>query len=229
MSDAPEAVFVVERRPGHGYGVTSAHGPAADRLQRAAVEVLDELGQPDPRGPDEVQRWMPAAGPDRQPVFVRIRRAADGESVYHQAWFPPAVKPPRPPLKPLPWLVAALVLWAAGVALGWTWRGPVEAPTPPVPPPSEERPKDAPPVVVRADAALQVPVRKARDARKKLADFLTQPGLTGWPDEPGTVERTVELRDFRRTPRGVKIEPVYLTGDEARALRALLDALDGVP
>jgi hypothetical protein len=231
MTQGPEAVFVVERRPGQGYVITSAAGVRAPALQRAAVEVLDQLGQPDPRGPEEVERWLPAAGPDRQPLFVRIRRTAEGESVYHQCWFPPGVPPARPRRVLWPWLAVALVLFLGGGAAGWSWRGPpAEAQTTREnkPEPGEKHLPD-PPGLTRSDALLQVPLRKAREPRKKLAEFLKQPGLSGWEDEAGTVDRTVELRDFRKTPRGVKIEPVYLTGDEVRALRALLEALDGVP
>lgn len=228
MTNGPEAVFVVERLPGRGYVVTSATGHRSQVLAPAALAILDRLGQPDPRGPDEVQRWLPDAGPDHQPVYVRIHRTSEGESVYRQTWFPP-IAPVVPPKRRrgYGWLVLAAMLFVSGSAFGWWCRPlplqPIAQPEPtpiPVPKPTQ---------VTRNDAWLQVPLRKASEPRRKLAEFLRQPGLTGWPEEAGLVERTVELRDFRKTPRGVKIDPVYLTADEARALRSLLETLESVP
>lgn len=232
MTQVPEAVFVVERRPGHGYTITSASGERAPHLHRAAIEVLEQLGQPDPRGPEEVERWVPAAGPQRQPVFVRIRRSAEGESVYQQTWFPA----PTPPRRKLwPWFALAGALFLAGGATGWNWRGPPPAPQQPqavTPSPIEKpspRPDPGVPVASRTDALLKDPIRKARAPRQKLAEFLKQPGLAGWPEESGVIEETVRLNDNRKATHGVKIEPVYLTSDEVRVLRALLEALDAVP
>jgi hypothetical protein len=233
MTQAPEAIFVVERRPGQGYTITSATGARAPALQRAAVEILDQLGQPDPRGPEEIERWLPAAGPDQQPLFVRIRRTAEGESVYHQSWFPANLPPARPRRTLWPWFAAAALLFLAGGATGWTCRGqhPEAQPERQVKPePGEKQgPRPDPPTVSRTDALLQLPMRRAREVRKKMAEFLKQPGLSGWPEEPGVVEETVRVNDNRKATHGVKIEPVYLTSDEVRALRTLLEALDGVP
>lgn len=233
---APDAIFVVERRPGQGYGVTSSQGPQAASLQRAAVEILNLLGQPDPRGPEEIQRWIPNAGPQQQSLFVRIRRTPEGESVYHQAWFAASGSEPVQPPAPggnRGWLAWILFLLMGGV-LGWMLRGSLAAP-PSIEQPSPGGSATAPPPVLpdpaalgRTDAALQVPVRLSREVRKKLHQFLGQPGLTGWPEEADTVEQTVELRDFRKTPRGVKIDPLYLTSDEVRSLRRLLETLEGV-
>ena len=83
----PAATFVVERVQGKGYRVTSADGIYAEEWQDYALALLDDLGQPDPNGPQEAHYWLRPPTPSGVCVGVSVILRPDGEARYHEAWF----------------------------------------------------------------------------------------------------------------------------------------------
>ncbi len=87
MKRDPVATFVVERVPGKGYQVIERSGPRAEKLQRLALESLDQTGRLAPAGPPRVDVWLGPLGNKGHFVRMSIERTSAGEARYHQAWY----------------------------------------------------------------------------------------------------------------------------------------------
>lgn len=228
----PAAGFVVKREPGKGYHVASADGPCADDFKARALTLLDTLGQPDPKGPEEYFRWVGPITPSGEYVGVFVRLMPNGEARYHQAWF----RVPKPAMhsgRTISSLILVVLGFVAGVFAGPTlssldpWRtsgsapGRTEAPpnSQPVPPMNGSWPDDRMTNLINEIAS-------ARDVRLKLKQYLSQEGLAADLSQPVVDEkRSVKLiADLDRTPPPV--ESIRLSNVEVAKLIRLLEVID---
>lgn len=223
---SPSACFVVERVRSEGYQVTSARGRYADEWKGRAVDLLEALGQPDPRGPAKDFRLVGPITPSGEYVGVYVKLMPNGEARYRQAWFQVPKPVPRARRSILVVVVLVIVAFAAGAFAGRnllapdppTARGPVagEAGSPDSnkPDPSEK------------DAKLKSELASSRDVRAKLKKYLSQEGFAA--DISTSVieeKRSVKLiADLDRTPPPK--ETILLSNIEVARLVSLLETLD---
>jgi hypothetical protein len=152
----PVAVFVVEREIGCGYRVTHSEGAEAGHLADSALAILDVLGQPDPRDPETVVRWLKPDEAFGHSVGVRVMRLSNGEVRYEQTWFAAAAKPRWSAL----WFIASLLLGGisgvvAGVMAERVRVANAPAPSPPVSLVESQRElRDIQAAVERADSQM---------------------------------------------------------------------------
>lgn len=118
----PSACFVIEREPGKGYLITSAEGERSDELRARALTLLDTLGQPDPKGPEEYFRWVGPVTSAGEYVGVAVKLMPSGEARYYQSWFRPAKSVSRSSrtVRSIRWLLilGLVLLFGAGAVAG---------------------------------------------------------------------------------------------------------------
>jgi hypothetical protein len=223
----PVASFVVQRLPGEGYRVTLRDGPLADRLASAALSVLDDLGQPDPRSPENTTRWLAPTRDRKHPVGIRIMRQPEGDVRFEQTWF--AAAPPQKTRTAWPWLIALFGVVAgglAGFAIERIDRPPCPDPAPPA-------------TLVDASDRLQLLRQKASTADRGISRIrsllgLAEPQLRGRgqlaPEGPSVVicrkMLPVETNDFHLD---AYFGDQVLSPDEISALLGLFDSLKQIP
>jgi hypothetical protein len=235
---------VVERVPGKGYQVTLAEGHHAKEWHRRALDFLDILGQPDPKGPTEYYRWVGPIAPSGEYVSVSVKLLPNGEARYHQAWYQ-AGRPATRPTRSINLLILALnlmilvllVVVAVGASAGRTLFSPRVSAPPVAEPESGNSPgnghrapspqKTHPRMRFNPDLVrrLDVELAASADVRAKLKDYLTQPGLAADPSLPVVDERrSVKLiadLDTKPPPQ----ETIRLTNIEVGKVVRLLETL----
>jgi hypothetical protein len=229
----PIASFVVEREAGRGYRVTAANGDCPEERRTRAVSLLDDLGQPDPKGPDEYFRWLGPIAPSGEYIVVSIRLMPNGEARYHQGWFRIPTRPNGPRFR-----VSALLMVAGLVAGTLAGRmlplpdrptrldpGASASPQSPAtrgPEPGSRSPGPASdPRLKRLNTELS----STRDVRAKVKDYLSQEGLAATSMPVSDLKRSVKLiADLDRTPPPQ--ESVRLDNVEVAKLLEILRTLD---
>jgi len=232
LSLSPSASFVVERECGKGYQVTSAEGAHADECKGRALALLDALGQPDPKGPEEYFRWFGPIKPAGECVGVSVKLLPNGEVRCHQAWF---LLPKAAPSRRHPVVLFACVLLAGlivGALLGRilfvqdreTLPGPPLGNGSPVKDKRDPPPKDTPPDI--GTAQLKVELASSRNLRAKLRKYLSQEGFAADRSNAVTDEkRSVKLiADLDKTPPPQ--ETILLSNIEVTRLLVLLEKLE---
>jgi len=191
----PAATFLIEREPAEGYQVTSAQGRYAEQWKRRALDLLDTLGQPDPKGPSESQRLVGPVGPTGELVHVRVELLPTGEARYHQAWFqvPKAAFQPKRANRLL--ILVFCVGFLAGAAAfflatgGKTLQGISGNGGPPH---TGEGSSSAKGVQANPySTKLQNELAATRELREKLIEYLSQEGLAA--DMSAPTVRSVKL------------------------------------
>ena len=172
---SPSACFVVEREPGKGYQVASAEGDYAAEWKGRALDLLDSLGQPDPKGPAEYFRWVGPITPSGEYVGVSVKLMPNGEARYHQAWFQVPKRTHRY-ARSIGSVIVVLLLVFAADAFAWRNLGVPDSQTAPAPvaheagSPGNSKPvppvKDAPPDV--RTTTLKNELASSRDVWAKL-------------------------------------------------------------
>ena len=230
LSLLPIASFVVERVPGKGYIVTSADGPMAAEWKDRALALLDDIGQPDPKGPEQFFRWVGPVPPSGEYVGTVVKLKPNGEARYDQSWFRLAQPMARRWLQGFGLLVAMLVVGLiTGFYVGRT-RVPDWSPQPEPPPevstPTAQDGSKAPPRdprVVRFNMQLD----STRDVREKLIAYLSQEGFSAPSGEVVDVKRSIKMiadLDTSPPPR----ESIRLSNTEVAKLLDLLNILEEV-
>ncbi len=211
-SREPVASFVIEREAGRGYRVTAANGDCPEERKTRALKLLDEIGQPDPKGPNEFLRVLGPIAPAGEYIFVSINLMPNGEARYHQGWFR-LLTPANGSRFPIS---AFLLVLVAGLAIG-TLAGPTlftpNRPTPlePVSDPGLER--------------LNTQLRSSRDVRARVEEYLSQEGLAATSVPVSDQKRSVKLiADLDKTPPPQ--ESIRLNNVEVAKLLGILRRLD---
>jgi hypothetical protein len=184
----PVASFVIEREAGEGYRVTASDGDQAEERKRQALELLNNLGQPDPRGPDKFFRWLGPVTPGGEYIGVSVKLLSNGDVSYHQGWFRLPVQPHHS--RPFIWLLPLML--ALGIAAGIIADQTIFAPAHSAPssitvsqPPNGPAPSAAEHSSVASQkspadaelAKLKVLLKSSQDVRTKLSVYLSQDGL----------------------------------------------------
>lgn len=229
---SPSACFVVERVPGTGYTVTASEGPRADEWKPRALDLLDAIGQPDPKGPAEYIRLLGPIAPSGECVSVSVTLKSNGEACYHQAWFQASTRASR-----RSWNIslAALALVAGFIGGILAVRSFVHPDRPAISAAASIEVKPPQPIGDSSprEAVLQNRVRKmhsdlgqSHELRKKLTAYLAQEGFAVDSSAPVVDEkRSVKLiADLDTTPP--PRETVRLSNVEVAKLLQLLDTLD---
>jgi hypothetical protein len=233
----PVASFVVEREVGRGYRVTASNGDCPEERKTRALKFLDDLGQPDPRGPKEFFRWLGPIAHSGEYIVVSIKLMPNGEARYHQGWFrllPPADRGRFPAWAFSLVLVAGLV---SGFLAGRTLFA-LDRPTRldsagmpaangPVPSGLEPGLRSPEPTSDPGLAKLNKQLRTSRELRLKVKKYLSQDGLAATSAEVSDVKRSVKLiADLDKTPP--RIESIQLDNAEVAKLLGVLQALDDI-
>jgi hypothetical protein len=245
------ACFTIERKPGEGYQVTSAEGESTEEYKKHALDVLNVLGQPDPKGPEEYFRLIKSpTTPSGEYVHVQVNVLSNGEARYHQVWY----RDFRTAIHPKWWrrllLLVLLVAFSAGTVTGVyaerTLFGLDQATTPGDVAKNDSSPgntKDEPPAKgthpdKQSDVLKKVidSSRKCQDVISKLKEYLSQEGLAAKRDDSTqgstvTVKRSVVLLDDRsdeeqKSP--LKVTLLRLNNDEVAKLLELLKELETI-
>lgn len=229
---SPSACFVVERVPGTGYTVTASEGPRAGEWKGRALDLLDAIGQPDPKGPAEYVRLLGPIAPSGECVSVSVKLKSNGEAWYHQAWFQVSTK-----ARPRSWNVslAALALVVGFIAGMLAFRAFVtpDRPTIPVAVSNEVKPPQPIGDSSPREPVWQNRVRKmhddlgpSRELRAKLTAYLAQEGFAVDSSAPVVdKKRSVKLiADLDTTPP--PRETIRLSNVEVAKLLQLLETLD---
>jgi len=228
----PAATFLIEREPVEGYQVTSAQGRYAEQWKRRALDLLDTLGQPDPKGPSESQRLVGPVGPTGELVHVRVELLPNGEARYHQAWFqvPKAAFQPKRANRLL--ILVFCVGFLAGAAAfflatgGKTLQGISGNGGPPH---TGEGSSSAKGVQANPySTKLQNELAASRELRENLIEYLSQEGFAADMSAPTANEkwsvRLDAIGDF--SSASPPPEPLWLNNVEVAKLLNLLRTLD---
>jgi len=242
---APCACFTIERKPGEGYQVTSAEGASTEKYKKHALDLLNVLGQPDPRGPKEYFRLIePPATPSGEYVHVHIKLVENGQVWYHQAWFQGVNAMVRSKgWKRLLLLLSVLFIFVSGAFTGiyadrallssrdqWAAPGSVannsdlSKNTKPDPT-AKGTPQD------KQMDELKKLIEISKDVRSKLKDYLSQDGLSIDTSLPvTTVKRSVKLIDDRddSEKKPLTKQTIQLDNKEVEKLLKLLDKLENI-
>jgi len=216
------AAFVIERRTGQGYVVTETVGQEADGLKDEALGLLDELGQPNPKGPDVTHFLL---GPFRRGgglVAVTVTLLESGEARYRQWWYRPRAprKRRRRWLLPLCLILVGIVLGSSisRLFVGLTKPEIVVVEQPSTPPPE--------PKAAVNHARLQKELMESRDVRNKLRNYLSMDGFAAPKGDVVQVKPAVMLNSVlvpNVIPRDRQREDL-----DTEEVRILVDLLDGL-
>lgn len=227
MIGEPVAVFVVERQPGQGYCVASSRGSEAESLREQALRILDELGQPDPRGPEEIHRWFGPVGSRSHFVGVAIKRLASGEVSYTQAWFSSGTAIPA--TEHLGWrTVLVLVIFAlvGGVICGWFMHAKRDFGAVSTRNTEEIKPtRPLPPAPNSSVVSLKAKISEASDTLEKIRKYFQQERLLPKPNLK-VVERSPSIRLQSNLSFG-SLDQNYLDLDNVE-VRSLLDVFNAL-
>jgi hypothetical protein len=236
----PVASFVIQRESGKGYRVTGVDGEYADEWKTQALALLDDLGQPDPKGPSDFFRWLGPVAPSGAYVGVSVKLMANGEARYHQGWFrllKQADRPGRAALRILLVLLLGIVTGSVGDRAFLRPGGPGSdltkgslAPAGPlasskssarIPAPTSSQNSHADPGLSKLNAL----VGSSRDLRAKLKGYLSQAGLAAPAGDVTVVKRSVKLiADLDNPPP--PIESIRLDNTDVAKLLDILRELD---
>ena len=231
---SPSACFVVEREASKGYQITSAEGPYAETWKERALALLDTIGQPDPKGPEEYFRWIGPITPSRDCVGVIVRLMPNGEARYHQAWFRfPITAGSRTRTVALG-LIFSLVVFAGGAYAGRILLAPRDPAAAGVADSnnvfrkngtSDSQPND--PLFDSRITRLENGIAASREVRENLKHYLAQKGLAANMSEQVVTERnSVYLLVDRLIDPKPQETLLYLSNVDVAKLTKLLATLD---
>jgi hypothetical protein len=229
----PVYTFEIERRPGRGYTVTSSHGEAADQRKDTALKLLDAIGQPDPKGPQQYGCYVQHA---EYCVRVSVQLQPDGTAQIRQDWFrmiPSAASSGswRRVAKAL--LLCFLLGAGAGAWAGYSLG--TQSPQPPTttqkPEKKDEKEKQPPPSPSPDETlkTLRDSLVRNQEELQALKQFLAQEGLAAPKEGASERKRAIKvLVDLDPMPPGIR-ESLALNNQQVRqlldVLQELLDAL----
>jgi hypothetical protein len=237
----PIASFVVEREAGKGYTVTAASGDCGDERKRLALELLNDLGQPDAKGPNEFFRWLgpiaPSGSPSEEYIAVSIKLMPNGEARYHQGWFRLPI--PTNGIRFPAW--AFFLVLVAGLVTGTLTGHTLFSPDRPTQPDSTQIPSTNGPAQNGQEsgsrptgpsgdpglAKLKTQLRSSQAVRTKLTEYLSQEGLAATSAPVSDVKRSVKLiadLDKSSPPK----EIIRLDNAEVAELLGIFRALDNL-
>lgn len=172
------ARFVIEREPGKGYHVITADGPQAEQLSPYALALLDDLGQPNPKGPEESFRWLGPIEPLGAYVGVSVRLLDDGEARYQQVWFQiPSIKTKRTSLGAITLLLMIGLAAGGGAVYGYHRHRMAEQGDVAQVGDSGQVSNPSEPLLQPVLAKLNNQLDSSVGVRSKLTEYLSRPGF----------------------------------------------------
>ncbi|MEJ5276422.1 MAG: hypothetical protein WHU94_10975 [Thermogemmata sp.] len=223
----PVYTFRIERRPGEGYTVVSSEGQDAERQKQTALKLLDAIGQPDPKGPQQYERLVQHA---EYCVRVSVQLQPDGTAQIRQKWFsmiPSAAHPGS-------WrrvAQALLLCFLLGAGAG-AWAGYSLGKQSPPPPTTAQKPekknetgKQPPPPPDETLKTLRDSLVRNQEVLQTLKQFLSQEGLAAPKEGASEKKRSIKvLVDLDPLPPGIR-ESLTLNNQQVRQLLDLLQEL----
>ena len=221
------ASFVVAREAAKGYVVKSADGPLAANWKDRALALLDDLGQPDPKGPEQFCRWVGPVPPSGEYVGTVVTVEPNGEARYHQWWFRLPERRTLPRL--LPSGLFLLILLVGLITAFYVGRTtiPVSPPAPGIPLPGDTSKAEQAthPQPDPRHMKLDSQIDATRGVRKRLIEYLSQEGFAAPSAEVVDVKRSIKLiADLDTSPPPT--ESIRLNNTEVTRLLDLLKILE---
>jgi hypothetical protein len=231
----PVASFVIEREAGRGYRVTAADGDCPEARSIRALKLLDDLGQPDPRGPNELFRWLGPIAPSGEYIAVSIKLMPNGEARYHQGWFRLRTPAHGGRLLVSAFLLVLVVALVIGTLAGRMRFAPERSALPdsartsstdgPASTAQEPGLRPSGPVDDPGLEKLNTRLSSSRDVRDKIKKYLSQEGLAARSEPVSVMKRSVKLiADLDKPPPPVEV--IRLDNGEVAKLLELLRTLD---
>lgn len=215
------AIFFIERVKGEGYAITSSSGLHSHELGSFALELLDNIGQPDHTSLPDFCKSFEVITDRKYIVAVRINLLPNGDSKFYQEWF--FCDQSRPSIIYLSFIVGSFCLMLAGAFFAGVnvKNFMVE----------EKKPDDPSPIIIQKDDENWKKIRVIADdlenqkMLKTLKDFLKQKGLTAKEGDIRKVSNNSPLHIKFSVTGKPRILNVDFDEYDARALLEILELI----